>query len=255
MLEIRSDRRVVEFFEVARARADLPALTSVEYVQAAVQLANCHYRFSAALKLSAETTVGDVDRRLRDVDVSEALRFIDELQYGLPKPAADGNKEGPGGEQGKMDSFLGLVIGSSSTIAQFVKDLDALARNYKRARTLLLSKVPTSPTVALVPHFRQNATAMDVGYRFIARDLQSALWYVCALLLDDSTELGRNLSRCRLQECSKFFFAQPNPRGGPRRREYCSEEHMLEQHGRDAAHRMARKRRADSRAAAGKGGA
>jgi len=70
-------------------------------------------------------------------------------------------------------------------------------------------------------------------------DLQKILSYAAALLITDEGHVRRDLCRCHLETCGKFFFAKRSKSGrGKPRTKYCCDPHMQTAHGLDNARRQ-----------------
>jgi hypothetical protein len=69
------------------------------------------------------------------------------------------------------------------------------------------------------------------------RNIASALAFATLLVMDQSKPYSKDLSRCKLRTCQRFYLAQKNPKGGGKNRTYCSPEHRQEHH--DSADRKA----------------
>ncbi len=78
---------------------------------------------------------------------------------------------------------------------------------------------------------------MQVFYRYYPVNLEAALGYGLVLLLDKNRPYGKDLCRCRLEQCEQFFLAIRPPMGRPRR-DYCCKEHLAMTHNRDSAERV-----------------
>ena len=69
--------------------------------------------------------------------------------------------------------------------------------------------------------------------------LINILSYAAALLITDEDHVRRDLCRCNLDTCSKFFFAKKSKSGvGKPRTRYCCDEHMQKAHEMDNARRQ-----------------
>ena len=69
--------------------------------------------------------------------------------------------------------------------------------------------------------------------------LITILSYAAALLITDEDHVRRDLCRCNLDTCSKFFFAKKSKSGvGKPRTRYCCDEHMRQAHEMDNARRQ-----------------
>jgi len=129
---------------------------------------------------------------------------------------------------------------------RFRGDLEAIAAG-KVDQRLVKRIEQTASRVVLVPSFALSRDALEVKHQHLPEDLEAALAYVTALLLDSSRPFRDALCRCRLDICGKFFLSE-SAETGRARRVYCSQEHMREAHERGAVLRM-RKFRERKRAA------
>ena len=100
-----------------------------------------------------------------------------------------------------------------------------------------------SPRIAIFPSFRFEAKRFLVSHHYIAQRPDAVVLYASLLLLDLSRPYGRDLCRCQLPCCRKFFLAV-RPSSGRARRSYCSEEHMLQAHSAGSSRRVAASRKA-----------
>lgn len=98
----------------------------------------------------------------------------------------------------------------------------------------------------LIPHAEIEEREVSVKHQIIPENLEAALSYTLLLLLDSSKDYGRNLSRCRLPKCRRFFFIL-RPKTGRARKKYCTTDHMNEAHKAKGPERV-RKSRAKKRA-------
>jgi hypothetical protein len=70
-------------------------------------------------------------------------------------------------------------------------------------------------------------------------NLQKILSYAAALLITDEDHVRRDLCRCHLETCGKFFFTKKSKSGrGKPRTKYCCEAHMQTAHELDNARRQ-----------------
>jgi hypothetical protein len=88
------------------------------------------------------------------------------------------------------------------------------------------------------PFLRRKRRGASLAYRAIIGDVAALYAFVAILLLDEGRGLGRDLRRCKLKTCGRFFLVQPGP-GRPRSR-FCDDKC----HAREAADRMRRLRAA-----------
>lgn len=227
-----ADKQVSQLLEYVRGRKN-PPLSGRGYLLKAIELANARVRDSRDKGIAL---VFEILRGEEDQELTASMVGISEL-------VSDG---WPIEEQ---------------VINGFVSDLDLLARSHRRgagaklkqlARQRLIDIGGKAPPMVIVPILGDRG---DVIHRYFAETLDAALRYARILLADKAQGIGNNLGRCGLEECAKFFLAEGSRSGGPPRLGYCSASHAEEAHARDAAHRMARKRKADRRANAGKRGA
>lgn len=75
--------------------------------------------------------------------------------------------------------------------------------------------------------------------RTYGNDTLLLISYAAAVLASDGNGLRRDLCRCHLETCRKFFFAKRSTSGrGKRRTRYCCEKHMQTAHEMDNARRQ-----------------
>ena len=84
--------------------------------------------------------------------------------------------------------------------------------------------------------------SLSVQPRVTPDTARGVVAYALALLLDEDLPHGRDLCRCKLPRCGRFFMAVKSSKGRTRRN-YCTDEHMLE-----AQKATASKRASESRA-------
>lgn len=99
----------------------------------------------------------------------------------------------------------------------------------------------SSAGLVLLPVFESDSGAVRISYRLLARDLPAAITYVMMLFMDSARPFGRDLCRCQLKECERFFWVVRQAAGRPRDT-YCSQEHMKEAHRRQVRERVAKHR-------------
>ena len=236
------------FFDGVRNLRKLAALDERGFVRKAIELANTFGEIEGIMarmqKKSNEEKPDGLFQRAKPPVLTELLtaqsarlgRIINELNLGASAPGA-------------ANVGFGMVAFAAGfgDISAFVADLDRMAKSYRRARPAILTQLNAFPEVALMPSLIVEDGNPKVRYRFFPRNLAAALDFARLLLADESAGFGKDLCRCTFEDCGEFFLSVPNPSGGPRRRKYCSPEHMKEEHNRDAKNRVARMRAANRR--------
>ena len=135
-----------------------------------------------------------------------------------------------------------------------IKLLAGILKNWRKASQELISTFLQAGLngVVCIPELIPGNSRPMLRYRVIADNPASAINHGVYVLLG-ANELGesfaKELCRCQLEGCKKFFLAEKGKGRGPRRRSYCTKEHQQEGNRRDTANRVARKRTADTRAA------
>lgn len=110
--------------------------------------------------------------------------------------------------------------------AQFLDRLEIIQNSKKAAHLALANEVWSAGEQTLIrPTYLASRDGIEVHYRYYPVDLGAALNFVLLLLLDTARPYGRDLCRCRLKKCQRFFLAIRRPMGRPRR-DYCSPEHL-----------------------------
>jgi hypothetical protein len=110
--------------------------------------------------------------------------------------------------------------------AQLVARLEAIAGKNRNAWLDLANTIyRAGERIEIRPTFLVTTTGVEVRYRHIPADLDAALGYVLMLLLDSKRPYGRDLCRCKISECQKFFLAIKQKTGRPRR-DYCTQAHL-----------------------------
>lgn len=152
--------------------------------------------------------------------------------------------------------LLGVSLPSSATDAQFLetvfdlaqldaklhKDIATVADGDAHSRVVLrvareLVRVPARVAVSI----HGPGTHLSVRPVLLPRTRKGALAYALALLLDDDLPYRRELRRCQLDGCGKFFLVYRPPLGRPRDR-YCTPEHMQEKQDRGLSKRVMKSR-------------
>jgi len=87
---------------------------------------------------------------------------------------------------------------------------------------------------------RERHEAMLQGHVLITEP-SSLETYISILLLDEKRGFGKDLRKCSLDGCEKFFLVYRPPTGRPQTR-YCTREHMNEAHTRTATNRARKSR-------------
>ena len=88
---------------------------------------------------------------------------------------------------------------------------------------------------------RDRHSATLKGHIFIDNVIAFEM-FIIILILDEARGIGRDLRKCNLPGCERFFLVYKPPTGRPQSR-YCTKKHMHEAHARTATSR-ARKSRA-----------
>jgi hypothetical protein len=96
--------------------------------------------------------------------------------------------------------------------------------------------------MVLIPRYTFESHRMRVRYHYLPEDLKAVLAYVILILRDESKRFKAEFARCQLKRCGKFFFIPDVVSQGRRRKSYCCEEHMLEQHRATGAERVQKHR-------------
>ena len=96
----------------------------------------------------------------------------------------------------------------------------AVARRRRRSRIdVMLDGVAVETELHLLRDGR-----VEHRHRYAPKDNEAAVALLWVFLLDPDRPFETELRLCSLQECPKYFLAEKNPAGGPRRK-YCSPEH------------------------------
>lgn len=118
------------------------------------------------------------------------------------------------------------------------KQLEVIRQFGPKAATALESELrQAGEMIAIRPAYVATESGVEVSYRYFPVSLEAAIGYGLVLLLDAGRPYGKDLCRCRLEECQQFFMAIRQPTGRPRR-DYCSEEHLNTAHNRDSVDRV-----------------
>jgi hypothetical protein len=96
--------------------------------------------------------------------------------------------------------------------------------------------------MVLVPRYTFESRRMQVRFHYLPEDLKAVLAYVILILRDESKRFKTEFARCQFKRCGKFFFISDVVSQGRRRKSYCCEEHMAEQHRETGADRVRRHR-------------
>ncbi len=107
----------------------------------------------------------------------------------------------------------------------------------KAARALENELRQAGEMIAIRPAYFATKSGVEVSYRYFPVSLEAAIGYGLVLLLDAGRPYGKDLCRCRLEDCQQFFLAIRQSTGRPRR-DYCSVEHLNAAHNRDSAERV-----------------
>jgi hypothetical protein len=112
-----------------------------------------------------------------------------------------------------------------------------------------LARLTTSASQqALLPVFTFDKDGLGIKYRYRVNSLAPVLDYAVLLLLDRKRNFGKELCRCKLGGCGKFFLASRSTGGRPRT-EYCEKAHMEQAHKAAAAQRAENSRKSRARKA------
>lgn len=116
--------------------------------------------------------------------------------------------------------------------------LDVIRNAGSEARRALENEVRLAgEMIAIRPAYVVTESGVEVSYRYFPANLEAAIGYGLILFLDARRPYGKDLCRCKLEECQKFFLTIRRPSGRPRR-DYCCKEHLKTDHNRDAAGRV-----------------
>lgn len=118
------------------------------------------------------------------------------------------------------------------------KNLDLIRNTPREAPRFLENELrQAGGGIAIRPSFVATSEGVEVLYRYYPINLEAALGYGLVLLLDKNRPYGKDLCRCRLEQCEQFFLAIRPAMGRPRR-DYCCKEHLAMTHNRDSAERV-----------------
>lgn len=83
-----------------------------------------------------------------------------------------------------------------------------------------------------LPSLRSSAGGRtNLDYNVIITSTSAFHIFVSILLIDEQRPLGRNLFRCKLESCTRWFLAKESgPDGGRPNKSYCSKDHMATAH-------------------------
>jgi len=93
----------------------------------------------------------------------------------------------------------------------------------------------------LEPKLRITRAGVTLDYRLRFERVSAAVAYAVILLIDPRRSFWRQVCRCQLKSCNRFFMERRQETGRPQRR-YCSREHMLEAHALRSTERAQRSR-------------
>jgi len=118
------------------------------------------------------------------------------------------------------------------------KNLDLIRNTPQKAPRLLENELRLAGDgIAIRPSYVVTSEGVEVFYRYYPVSLEAALGYGLVLLLDKDRPYGKDLCRCRLEQCEQFFLAIRPAMGRPRR-DYCCKGHLAMAHNRDSADRV-----------------
>lgn len=92
------------------------------------------------------------------------------------------------------------------------------------------------------PVVRQGPQGLQLGSYYAFSTYADLVNLGVMLLADVDRAFNNKLCECQLEGCGAFFFEKKPETGRPQRK-YCTQTHMLEAHTRNAAVRMAERRR------------
>lgn len=129
----------------------------------------------------------------------------------------------------------------------FIEDLSVLAsrRSKDRRSSIAQRAIPLANQQVCFPAFDFYSKHKNKGLysemRYIPRNLESALAFIVVLFLDEERPYGRDLSRCRLDSCRRFYLIDRSVSNRPNTT-YCCPEHGVEQNRKDNAERQRQRR-------------
>lgn len=124
----------------------------------------------------------------------------------------------------------------NTALSSILRDRAAAAATWLTQAESNFKKVWTLPSIG-----HQQNGALSLDYDVILSDAAAFNTFVFLLLLDESRGFWRDLCRCKLQDCQRWFLARKPPTGRPRR-DYHSEECMLKSHAQGSTQRARRSR-------------
>jgi hypothetical protein len=163
---------------------------------------------------------------------------VDEWQTMLSGAPASSD---PGAQRRWMEGVLtdGAVEIVRDQLGQLVK------YGPKRAQSKLgpwWADSATRAGMVLLPSFLGADGNAEVSYRLLARDGWAAITFAMTLFFDAKRTFGRDLCRCKLEDCGKFFFVKPLKKRGRPRRDYCTPAHAKAAYDRQLRERVAASR-------------
>lgn len=200
--------------------------------------ANAEARFAdIAVRIKNLVGVGSPDSALSLRDLLEALLDV----ANLPADASDARLTEALAALGASlpigDGIRGINR-CRERVDWFRRGLETARRGDEPAAALLASQCDNAAARVILSPYRRGGA---IRYRVFAGDCGALFAFGLLLLLDPEYDFGRQLCRCRLEACRRFFFEIRGESGRPRR-SYCCDEHMETIHAQTAARRVARSR-------------
>jgi hypothetical protein len=116
---------------------------------------------------------------------------------------------------------------TAETFVSGRRDLDAIVRNELPGASVARLRAEARRTV-LAPSYEVTSGELRVMFHHMPQGVRAAIAYGALLMWDAVRPFRKDLKRCRLPGCGRFFFASDRvgPKGGRPRYAYCCDEHM-----------------------------
>ena len=143
-----------------------------------------------------------------------------------------------------------LALQTKNVREQARADLQALIDGPLTAKTLI-RLTDSASQQALLPVFDFDNDGLRIRYRYRVNSIAAALDYAVLLIFDRKRPFLKDVCRCKLDGCGRFFLLD-RATGGRPRKDYCCKGHMDQAHDAAGAKRadLSRRKRANAAAAA-----
>jgi hypothetical protein len=188
----------------------VPAITEAKFTRLCVDFANTGQLKGVLLRVPGVRLLVAIDQK------GEVLP--DGVHGNLPTPELEALRK-------RLQAHLAAITHDRPISLVDLKKLSAAA-----------SRTSINPVYSI-----SDNGALETSYRYLPESIEAAISYGVLLMVDTERPYRRDLKRCCLPACSRYFFSSDSPAATGRDRVlYCSRDHMIERHKSTSAERTRR---------------